>query len=76
MLGMYRCSIEKQVDRGKHCVGWVKVYRRGCLGHLFITYTGKGRQVVCSFLWTGRGSWVDRATAENVIVQAVNEVAD
>jgi hypothetical protein len=34
VLGMYKCSSEKQVQREKHCGSWVNVYRRRCLGHL------------------------------------------
>jgi hypothetical protein len=33
VLGMYRCSREKQVRREKHCGSWVNGYRR-CLGRL------------------------------------------
>jgi len=34
VLGMYKCSSEKQVQREKHCGSWVNGYRRGCLGRL------------------------------------------
>jgi hypothetical protein len=40
--------------------------------------TGDGGQLGCSFLWRGRGGWggQGRATAEKVIGQMINEVAD
>ena len=34
MLGMYKCSSEKQVQREKHCGSWVNGSRRRCLGRL------------------------------------------
>jgi len=34
VLGMYKCSSEKQVQRKKHCGSWVNGYRRRCLGRL------------------------------------------
>jgi hypothetical protein len=41
-----------------------------------ISDTGDGGQVRCSFLWSRRGVGVARATAEKVIGQMINEVAD
>ena len=34
VLGVYKCSSEKQVQREKHCGSWVNGYRRRCLGRL------------------------------------------
>jgi len=34
VLGMYKCSSEKQVQREKHCGSWVNGYRRRRLGRL------------------------------------------
>ena len=38
VLGMYKCSSEKQVQTEKHCGSWVNGYRRRCLGHLFMYF--------------------------------------
>jgi len=38
VLGMYKCSSEKQVQREKHCISWVNGYRRRCLGRLCVYF--------------------------------------
>ena len=42
VLGMYKCSSEKQVQREKHCGSWVNGYRRKCLGRTKDVYTHTG----------------------------------
>jgi hypothetical protein len=41
-----------------------------------ISYNGDGGQLRCSFLWSGEGVGVGRATAEKVSGQMINEVTD
>jgi hypothetical protein len=77
VLGMYKCSSEKQVQReNTAAVGWMAIEEGAWAVCVCISYTGDGGQLGCSFLWSGRGVGVGRATAKTVIGQMINEVVD
>ena len=58
MLGSYKCSSEKQVQRkNTAAVGLIFREEDAWAVCVCIFYTGGGGQLGCNFLWSGRGGW-------------------